>query len=121
MKILENKAKKKEKNYQLKKKLKRYVSFILGCLLVAISYNAFLANHDLVPGGISGLAIILNHLIGINNALFVLLVGIVLLVISYFLLGKEKTKYSVLGTVLFPIFLELTLWVTKIVTIDESQ
>ena len=121
MKILENKAKKKEKNYQLKKKIKRYVSFILGCLLVAISYNAFLANHDLVPGGISGLAIILNHLIGINNALFVLLVGIVLLVISYFLLGKEKTKYSVLGTILFPIFLELTLWVTKIVTIDESQ
>lgn len=121
MKILENKAKKKEKNYQLKKKIKRYVSFILGCLLVAISYNAFLANHDLVPGGISGLAIILNHLIGINNALFVLLVGIFLLVISYFLLGKEKTKYSVLGTVLFPIFLELTLWVTKIVTIDESQ
>ena len=121
MKILENKAKKKEKNYQLKKKIKRYGSFILGCLLVAVSYNAFLANHDLVPGGISGLAIILNHLIGINNALFVLLVGIVLLVISYFLLGKEKTKYSVLGTVLFPIFLELTLWVTKIVTIDESQ
>lgn len=121
MKILENKAKKQEKNYQLKKKIKRYVSFILGCLLVAISYNAFLANHDLVPGGISGLAIILNHLIGINNALFVLLVGIILLVISYFLLGKEKTKYSVLGTVLFPIFLELTLWVTKIVTIDESQ
>ena len=121
MKILENKAKKKEKNYQLKKKIKRYVSFILGCLLVAISYNAFLASHDLVPGGISGLAIILNHLIGINNALFVLLVGIILLVISYFLLGKEKTKYSVLGTILFPIFLELTLWVTKIVTIDESQ
>lgn len=121
MKILENKAKKKEKNYLLKKKIKRYGSFILGCLLVAISYNAFLASHDLVPGGISGLAIILNHLIGINNALFVLLVGIFLLVISYFLLGKEKTKYSVLGTVLFPIFLELTLWVTKIVTIDESQ
>ena len=121
MKILENKAKKKEKNYLLKKKIKRYGSFILGCLLVAISYNAFLASHDLVPGGISGLAIILNHLIGINNALFVLLVGIFLLVISYFLLGKEKTKYSVLGTILFPIFLELTLWVTKIVTIDESQ
>ena len=113
--------KRKKRIRHLFRCIKRYVSFILGCLLVAISYNAFLANHDLVPGGISGLAIILNHLIGINNALFVLLVGIVLLVISYFLLGKEKTKYSVLGTVLFPIFLELTLWVTKIVTIDESQ
>ena len=88
MKILENKAKKKEKNYLLKKKIKRYGSFILGCLLVAISYNAFLANHDLVPGGISGLAIILNHLFGINNALFVFLVGILLLIISYILLGK---------------------------------
>lgn len=121
MKILENKAKKKEKNYLLKKKIKRYGSFILGCLLVAISYNAFLASHDLVPGGISGLAIILNHLFGINNALFVFLVGIFLLVISHFLLGKEKTKYSVLGTIIFPIFLELTVGITKIFTINESQ
>lgn len=121
MKILENKAKKKEKNYLLKKKIKRYGSFILGCLLVAISYNAFLANHDLVPGGISGLAIILNHLFGINNALFVFLVGIFLLVISYLLLGKEKTKYSVLGTIIFPIFLELTVGVTNLITIDETQ
>ena len=121
MKILENKAKKKEKNYQLKKKLKRYTTFLLGCLIVAISYNAFLANHDLVPGGISGLAIILNHLFSINNALFVFIVGIALLFISYLLLGKEKTKYSVLGTILFPIFLELTVWITKIITIDESQ
>ena len=121
MKILENKAKKKEKNYLLKKKIKRYGSFILGCLLVAISYNAFLANHDLVPGGISGLAIILNHLFGINNALFVFLVGIALLIISYFLLGKEKTKYSILGTIIFPIFLELTVGITKIFTIDSSQ
>lgn len=121
MKILENKAKKKEKNYLLKKKIKRYGSFILGCLLVAISYNAFLANHDLVPGGISGLAIILNHLFGINNALFVFLVGILLLIISYILLGKEKTKYSVLGTLIFPVFLELTVGITNIFPIDESQ
>ena len=120
MKILENKAKKKEKNYLLKKKIKRYGSFIIGCLLVAISYNAFLANHDLVPGGISGLAIILNHLFSINNALFVFLVGIALLIISYFLLGKEKTKYSILGTIIFPIFLELTVGITKIFTIDSS-
>ena len=121
MKILENKAKKKEKNYLLKKKIKRYGSFIIGCLLVAISYNAFLANHDLVPGGISGLAIILNHLFSINNALFVFLVGIALLIISYFLLGKEKTKYSVLGTLIFPVFLELTVGITNIFPIDESQ
>lgn len=121
MKILENKAKKKEKNYLLKKKIKRYGSFILGCLLVAISYNAFLANHDLVPGGISGLAIILNHLFGINNALFVFLVGILLLIISYILLGKEKTKYSVLGTLIFPVFLELTVGITNVFPIDESQ
>ncbi len=121
MKILENKAKKKQKNYLLKKKIMRYVNFLLGCFLVAIAYNAFLANHDLVPGGISGLAIILNDLIGINNALFVFIVGIFLLILSYILLGKEKTKYSVLGTLLFPVFLELTLGITKIITIDASQ
>ena len=84
--------------------LKRYSSFCLGALLIAISYNVFIAPNNLVPGGLGGLAIIFNDLFKIPNALTILIFGIILLVLSYFLLGLEKTKASILGSLLFPLF-----------------
>ena len=119
MNILERKAAKK-KNV-LRRKIYRYLEFIAGCFLVAVAYNLFLASNNLVPGGMSGLAVVLNYLFNINNALFVFVAGIILLILSYFLLGKEKTKYSVLGTILFPIFMELTVHINKIIPMDTSE
>ena len=45
-----------------KSKYKRLVRFIIGCFLVAIAYNLFLAPNDIVAGGVGGIAIILNEL-----------------------------------------------------------
>ena len=33
-----------------KNKVKRYIQFCFGCLLVAISFNLFLSPNELVPG-----------------------------------------------------------------------
>lgn len=120
-KISEIVNERKNKKSPLRKKIKRYFNFTLGCLLVAIAYNLFLASNNLVPGGVSGLAVVLHYLLEINNALFVFIVGILLLLLSYALLGKEKTKYSVLGTIIFPIFIELTVNINKIIPLDTSQ
>ena len=115
-------SEKKENNKNnIKKKIYRYANFFLGCLLVAIAYNLFLASNNLVPGGVSGLAVVLNYLFNVNNALFVFIVGIFLLLLSYILLGKEKTKYSILGTIIFPIFMELTVNIDKLIPMDTSQ
>lgn len=119
MKLSEKKV--NNKKSIIKKKIYRYANFFLGCLLVAIAYNLFLASNNLVPGGVSGLAVVLNYLFNINNALFVFVVGIFLLLLSYILLGKEKTKYSVLGTIIFPIFMELTVNINKLIPMDTSQ
>ena len=120
-KISEIVNERKNKKSPLRKKIKRYFNFTLGCLLVAIAYNLFFASNNLVPGGVSGLAVVLHYLFEINNALFVFIVGILLLLLSYALLGKEKTKYSVLGTIIFPIFIELTVNINKIIPLDTSQ
>ena len=45
----------------------RIIEFILGCFVVAISYNLFIAPNKLVPGGVGGIAIIVNGLT--NNVL----------------------------------------------------
>ena len=64
------------KEIDKKTKVKRYFNFTLGCLLVAIAYNLFLASNDIVSGGIGGIAIILNELIGISNSLVMLIFNI---------------------------------------------
>lgn len=104
-----------------KTKIKRYTNFTLGCLLVAIAYNLFLASNNIVSGGIGGIAIILNHLMGISNSLVMLICNIFLLVLSYFLLGKEKTKATVLGSILLPLFIELTSHINVWLELDTSQ
>ena len=87
---------------------KRLIQFIIGCLIIALAYNLFIAPNDLVPGGVGGIAIILDNLFGFNNALSVFVLNIFLLIASYFLLDKEKTKASLLGSILFPLFISLT-------------
>ena len=109
------------KEIDKKTKVKRYFNFILGCLLVAVAYNLFLASNDIVSGGIGGIAIILNELIGISNSLVMLIFNIFLLILSYFLLGKAKTKATILGSLLLPLFIELTSHINIWLELDTSQ
>lgn len=104
-----------------KARTKRLISFILGSLILAISYNLFLAPNKLVAGGVSGIAIILNSLFKVDHFIVILALNISLLILSYFLLGKEKTRASILGSLVFPFFVKLTSDIGQIIDIDTSQ
>lgn len=104
-----------------KSTVKRHIQFVLGCFLIAVSYNLFLAPNNIVAGGVGGLAIIVNNLTGINNSIFIFIVDILLLILSYFLLGKQKTKATILGSILFPLFVSLTSNIGTIIDIDTDQ
>lgn len=104
-----------------KDKIKRYIQLCIGCLLISMSFNMFLASNELVPGGISGFSIILNEVFGINKSIIILSMDLILLVLSYLFLGKKKTKDSILGSLLFPIFVELTSNINNYIQIDTSQ
>ena len=45
-----------------KSSVKRHIKFVLGCFIIAVSYNLFLAPNKIVAGGVGGLAIIINYL-----------------------------------------------------------
>ena len=60
-------------------------------------------------------------MLGINKSLLILGLSLLLLVLSYILLGKEKTKRSILGSLLFPVFVELTANIGQYIEIDTSQ
>lgn len=119
--FINQKLQKIKERVENKSRIKRYTQFCVGCFLVAVSFNLFLSPNDLVPGGVSGFSIILDHLFHINKSLVILIASLILLVMSYFFLGREKTRDSILGSLLFPLFVELTSHVGNYITIDTSQ
>ncbi len=101
--------------------IKRTITFLIGLLLIALSYNIFLAPNNLVPGGVTGLAIIINNFVPIDSSLIILFFNIILLLVSYLTLGKEKTRATILGALLLPVFISLTSSITDLFYIDTSQ
>ena len=77
--------------------IERYALLFVGCFIVAFSFNVFFLQYNIVCFGISGVSIILNQF-GVNPSIFILVCNIILLIVSYFLLGFAKTKNSVVGS-----------------------
>ncbi len=91
-----------------KYRVKRYIELIIGVFLIAVSFNCFFLPNDIVFGGVSGIAIILKRFFGWEPSLIIALLSAFLLLISYIFLGKEKTIHSILGSLLYPLFVKLT-------------
>lgn len=86
---------------------KRYLMLILGCFILAFAFNVFFLKYDIVCFGVSGLSIVLSKF-GVNPSIFILLANIILMIVSYIVLGKESTKNQLVGALLYPVFIELT-------------
>ena len=99
--------------------IKRYIFLIIGVLIYAISYNLFFLKNNLVFGGVSGISIITQDFI--NPSIMILILSILLLIISYFTLGKKDTLNSIVGSLLFPLFVELTKNIDNYIQISNDN
>ena len=64
-------------------------SDILGSLLMGAGIYIFASGSNFATGGVSGIALMLNHLFGIPMGTFSLLMNIPLILISYKILGRS--------------------------------
>ena len=91
-----------------KTQTKRYINFIFGIFLAALAFNLFLLPGNIVAGGVSGLSLIIRKYIEIDPAVIIFIASVILLLMSLIFLGKEKTLNSLVGSLLFPVFVKLT-------------
>lgn len=84
----------------------RYGLIFLGCLISSGSINLFLVPHQLLSGGVSGIAIIFYYLFQLPIGLQMLVMNIPLLIAAYKTLGKIYTVDVIFGTVLFSITID---------------
>lgn len=95
------------KDIYKKDRLIRFSLFVLGIFLVSVSYNIFVLPNNIVYG-VGGLGVIFYRTMGIDPSIIILIGSILLLVLSYFLLGSDKTRNSILGSLFYPLFVKLT-------------
>lgn len=86
----------------------RGISFVFGVFLIAICYNLFFLPNNLVTGGASGVGIIVEGLTGFNANIVIYIINAILLFFCYKFLGRSETKRTLLGSLLYPLFITFT-------------
>lgn len=103
-----------------KSKFKRYTTFLIGVLIVALSFNILILPNDIVYG-ISGVSVIFNKIFNTDPSLVIFIGSGLLLIMSLFFLGVDKTKNTVLGSLIYPLFVKLTSPLISIIDIGNPD
>lgn len=102
-----------------KKNVKRMIYLFLGLLAFSCGFSFFLSPNNIVFGGVSGLSIVFKDVI--DPSLFVFIVSCLLLILSWLVLGKEKTMGTILGSLLLPIFMKITDFISSFIVLEEVE
>lgn len=89
-------------------KLNEVIILLVGCLLMAISINTFLNPHNIAPGGLTGVSIILNALTGLPVWLINVSFDIPLFLFAFRILGKKDAIKTLLGIIFLTASLKIT-------------
>lgn len=101
-------------------KIKKLVSFIIGLILLAVAFNVFILPLHLVHG-VSGISVILKETLGINPSSVILLANILLIIASLVFLGKKYTMQGVVGSILYPVFVQATAFLPNYIDLSGLE
>ena len=104
-----------------KDRIRRHASLLIGLLLISVAFNLFLLPNNIVFGGVSGISIITKEVFGWNPSIVIYIGSLILLIVSFIILGINQTTGSVLGSLLFPIFVQITTNIGQWIPIGEIE
>ena len=83
-----------------------YAQIVLGCLIGGAAYPLFLMPNNIAPGGLSGLAMILNYIFHWPVGMTSLIMNIPLFLVGYKTMGRVFVVRSLIATVLFSLAID---------------
>ena len=84
-----------------------YIQIFLGCVIGAAAYPTFLVPNEIAPGGLTGVATILNHLFKWPVGTVSLILNIPLFIVGYRAMGKVFVFRCFVATVLFSALIDI--------------
>ena len=92
---------------------------IIGSFIFFLGVNLFLSNDNLLSGGVTGIALILQYLWEVPSGITVFLLNIPLFFVSYKYLNKRFTIYTAIGMLSFSTALMITKPLSTLVQVDD--
>ena len=87
--------------------IKSVTAVVCGNFLYALAVKLFLIPADLVTGGTTGIALVMNHLWGIPVSRSVLIFNVTMLIVGWLILGRGFAVTTLASTFLYPASLEI--------------
>lgn len=87
--------------------IQAYLQIVLGCLIGAAAYPTFLVPNNIAPGGLTGVATILNYLFHWPVGTVSLALNVPLFLIGYKTMGKVFAFRSLFATLLFSLLIDV--------------
>lgn len=104
---------------KLKRNIGKYFVLLLANFILVIATVIFYNGFGIVAGGVSGIAIIFDHFFeGYLDITAYIITG-VLLIASFFTLGKKVTLKSLFSTLMYPVLLTIVFRILNVYSFDE--
>ena len=87
--------------------LQAYTLITLGCIVGGAAYPLFLVPNNIAPGGLTGIATILNYLFGLPVGITSMVLNLPLFMIGYKAMGRTFVIRSFVATILFSVAIDL--------------
>jgi len=105
----------------LRKQTAPTLQIILGCAIMGLSYSMFLIPHHFVPGGVSGLAIIINYFIKLPVGAMIIVLNIPIFVFGLRTMGKKYVLKSLAGMLISSVMIDAFNQVLKIPSATDNK
>jgi len=93
---------------------------VLGSVIMGLGYALFLIPHHLVPGGVSGIAIILNYFFNLPVGVLILIFNIPIFALGVRFMGGRYGAKSLVGMVLSSLLIDFFYEILKLPSATEN-
>ncbi len=98
----------------------KIIYIIVGCVLCALSYAVFLIPHQIVPGGVTGIAMLLHFLYRSPVGIITIILNIPLFLVAFKILGLRFGVKSIIAIFITNILIDFFIYTLKITTPTDN-
>jgi len=93
--------------HKIRTSIKQLIPITIGAALYAFGLQVFVIPNQLMEGGVTGIAVLLNYIFGLPMSITTLIINIPLFLVGWKILGGKKMIYTIYGSVMLSVFLAL--------------
>ncbi len=88
---------------QQKRKIKKILLVILGSVILGVGTGIFLTPYNIISGGVSGIAIIINHFTSLSIDMMITALTWGFFLLGWLLLGNEFAAKTIVSAIVYPL------------------